>query len=96
MTEITGTAEIARPPQVGDVGTIVHVYSDTTVSVECVEGEGLTLWLADFRLGELAHVAAVAGTTGRRGIGPSGQPSVRFFAPWLPRVMLGPSRGCDR
>ncbi len=55
----TGSTKIARPPQVGDVGAIVHVYSDTAFAVECVDFEGLTLWLADFHLAELAPVAAV-------------------------------------
>jgi len=38
----------SRPPQVGDVGTIVFAYDLTSFAVECVNDNGMTVWLADF------------------------------------------------
>ncbi len=47
-----GTEAVMRPPQIGDVGAIVHVHAvDSGVAgylVECVDAEGYTVWLADF------------------------------------------------
>lgn len=55
--EYDGTPGHARPPAVGDSGTIVHEYDpdDPTapVVVECVDAEGHTIWLADFERSEL-------------------------------------------
>ena len=52
----TGTAGVARTPRIGDVGFIVDFYSQDTCAVKCVNAHGLTLWLADFHLGELEFV----------------------------------------
>jgi hypothetical protein len=55
----TGTPGVARRPEVGDVGAIVHVYSERTFMVECVDSDGMTVWIADFHLGELENVRTV-------------------------------------
>jgi hypothetical protein len=54
--EFTGTPGIARPPKVGDAGTIVHVHSDTMFMVECVDSSGRTVWLAEFHRGEIETI----------------------------------------
>lgn len=55
-----GTEGVRRPPKVGDVATIGHEYDpkDLTavVAVEMVNGDGLTVWLADFERTELELV----------------------------------------
>lgn len=53
-----GTDTVARAPQVGDQGTIVHVHEkDVAYIVECVERTtGYTIWLADFYTEELELV----------------------------------------
>jgi Domain of unknown function (DUF4926) len=57
--EYSGTPGIARLPQIGDVGTIVHVYDlRGPYSVECVNAEGYTVWLADFAAEEMEPVQA--------------------------------------
>ena len=47
-----GTKGVCRPPQVGDTGTIVSVLSPDEPNmmyyVECVDNNGLTVWLAGF------------------------------------------------
>lgn len=48
-----GTPEVYRAPQVGDIGTLVYAYDVTSFSVECVNTEGMTVWLADFFAEEL-------------------------------------------
>ncbi|MBQ0936379.1 hypothetical protein [Ideonella paludis] len=52
-----GTATVERVPQVGDVGTVVHVYQPTSTErrfeVEAVDKDGFTLWIADFDAMEL-------------------------------------------
>jgi hypothetical protein len=59
-----GSEGVARPPQLGDVGVIVHVYSkDGMISgyiVECLAKNGYTIWLADFVPEELELVEKVA------------------------------------
>jgi hypothetical protein len=52
------TDGVARPPEVGDVGTIVYADGNLMVMVECVEPSGMTLWLADFYLDEVELVAS--------------------------------------
>lgn len=47
-----GTENVKRPPEIGDVGTIVHFQKDFCV-VESVDSEGYTIWLADFLPEEL-------------------------------------------
>lgn len=51
---------VGRPPAIGDTGTIVHVYAlhdpATPYIVECVDDDGLTIWLADFDRDELEVV----------------------------------------
>lgn len=54
----TGTHRVARPPRIGDIGVVVDIYSADVVAVECVDAHGLTLWLADFHLGELEPIMA--------------------------------------
>jgi hypothetical protein len=48
----TGTPSVCRSPQIGDIGTVVHVYdledSTSAVVVEAVATDGCTVWLADF------------------------------------------------
>ena len=55
-----GSESVRRAPRIGDVGTIVHEYdpsrSDAPVSVEMLDGNGMTVWLADFRREELELV----------------------------------------
>ncbi len=53
-----GTSGISRPPQIGDIGTVVSVCStapdpDPTYIVESVNSAGHTVWLADFLASEL-------------------------------------------
>jgi hypothetical protein len=47
-----GTEGVKRTPQIGDEGTIVHVYTTDGKAagyvVENVNQEGYTIWLADF------------------------------------------------
>ena len=51
---------VGRPPQIGDTGTIVHIYAlhdpATPYIIECVDDEGLTIWLADFDRDEIERV----------------------------------------
>jgi hypothetical protein len=53
---IDGTPTVLRLPMIGDIGTIVHVLSEDAFTVECVDADGLTVWLADFTGGELEVV----------------------------------------
>lgn len=51
-----------RPPRVGDVGTLIDVFTaaghaDRYV-VECCTADGFTVWLAEFLLGELEPAGA--------------------------------------
>jgi hypothetical protein len=54
-----GSENVARPPKVGDIGTVVHVIpakdSATKYIVESVDSNGYTIWLADFVEEELVH-----------------------------------------
>ena len=60
--EYSGTPEITRSPRIGDLGTIVHVYDardpQAPYSVECVNAEGFTIWLADFAAEEMEPLQA--------------------------------------
>ena len=47
-----GTENVKRPPEIGDVGTIVHIHGNFCI-VESVNSEGYTIWLADFLIEEL-------------------------------------------
>jgi hypothetical protein len=46
-----GSADLSRPPEVGDEGTIVHLNDpndpNAPVIVENVDANGYTLWIAD-------------------------------------------------
>ena len=53
---VRGSTFSKRPPRVGDRGSVVMHYS-TTCTVEAVEPDRSTLWLADFVAEELEHVA---------------------------------------
>jgi hypothetical protein len=48
-----GTPGVCRAPQIGDIGTIVFAYDLTSFAVECVNPDGMTVWLADFFSEEL-------------------------------------------
>jgi hypothetical protein len=52
--DFSGSENISRAPQIGDTGTIVHVYDPSKACiVEMVGAGGLTIWLADFESEEL-------------------------------------------
>lgn len=53
---VDGSPGVVRQPVVGDMGTIVHVVGPTRFIVECVDGEGQTLWISDFDLDEIQVV----------------------------------------
>jgi hypothetical protein len=54
---VMGSEGLTRQPRIGDVGTIVHVLkADTAYIVECCDGEGQALWIADFDASELEVV----------------------------------------
>jgi hypothetical protein len=50
-----GSSDVARPPRIGDTGTVVLAHPDPTAPfcVECVDRSGHTVWLADFDAEEL-------------------------------------------
>ena len=56
--QFSGTEGVMRAPEIGDKGTVVHMHerinSEPEFMVESVNGEGFTLWLADFALSEVA------------------------------------------
>jgi hypothetical protein len=56
----SGTEGVCRPPKMGDKGTIINVLDpegpNTIYSVECVDKNGATLWLADFSPEELRRM----------------------------------------
>ncbi len=59
-----GTTGVKRPPQIGDLGTIVHIApgspgKNSWYVVECVDKNGLTVWLSDFIEDELELVEAI-------------------------------------
>ncbi len=54
--DFQGTEGVCRRPQIGDLGTIVFVYEPTAFAVECVDQDGMTVWLADFSADELERV----------------------------------------
>ena len=60
----TGTASAARAPAVGDLATVCHEYQPNDpiarVAVEMVDGNGGTIWLADFDRSELELVVDAA------------------------------------
>src|SRR5262249_23036939 len=46
----------ARPPQIGDVGTVLMRYDPLNFAVECTADEATTIWLADFQSDEIELV----------------------------------------
>ncbi len=56
--EVDGTERVRRQPRVGDLGTVVALLqrgSDTPgYYVECLNEDGLTVWLTEFDRDELA------------------------------------------
>jgi len=55
--EFDGSEGFKRAPQVGDTGTIVHVYpADKDFIIEAVAKDGYTIWLADFSSEELEKI----------------------------------------
>jgi hypothetical protein len=50
--DVLGSFNPSPQPLVGEVGMIVDVRDDA-YTVECVDGEGYTRWLADFAAEEL-------------------------------------------
>lgn len=74
-----GTAGVSRPPAVGDVGAVVHVFpGEQHVTVEAVRSDGMTLWLADFAADELEVIHAAGTRPGARG--PDVEAEVTFLA----------------
>ena len=63
-----GTDGCKRPPRVGDRGTVVLVQAERggprCCTVEMVDAEGYTVWLADFEAEELEAVSAPGRPTG--------------------------------
>ena len=56
VREIDGTPDIMRQPQIGDNGAIVNIMKSnqgTIYTVENVDSEGFTIWLADFTQEEI-------------------------------------------
>ena len=54
---VDGSEGVVRQPEVGDEGTVVHVHSPgRAYIVECVDSQGLTIWLADFVSAELEEL----------------------------------------
>ena len=54
-----GTENVKRSPLVGDQGTIVHLAEDfRQCVVECVDPDGVTVWLAEFDFGELEAISS--------------------------------------
>ncbi|UCD84281.1 MAG: hypothetical protein JSU92_13545 [Deltaproteobacteria bacterium] len=57
---VDGTEAVLRQPVVGDTGTIVNITGEDTdhplYTVECVNSEGYTVWLADFDATEIELV----------------------------------------
>jgi len=57
-----GTDTVCRLPQIGDIGTVVSVLvgrgGETKYIVECVDQNGLTLWLSDFDREELEPLSS--------------------------------------
>jgi len=55
--QYSGSAGVSSPPAIGDIATICHDYAPddpgAPVAVECVNADGLTVWLADFLREEL-------------------------------------------
>ena len=47
-----GTEDVKRSPQIGDIGTIVHLAENFYI-VENVNSQGYTVWVADFLTEEL-------------------------------------------
>ena len=56
--EVDGTQRVRRQPRVGDFGTVVLLLQRGSAPpgyyVECVDDDGLTVWLAEFDRDELA------------------------------------------
>jgi hypothetical protein len=63
-----GTESIRRAPRPGDQGAVVHVHHQNSVpvlyTVEAVDPDGHTLWLADFAPEELSLVSKCPGRSG--------------------------------
>lgn len=59
-----GSHAVKRPPELGDEGTIVYVHHrgsvPTSYTVEAVDTNGNTLWLADFVPEELLLMTRAA------------------------------------
>lgn len=53
---VDGSPGVVRQPVVGDIGSIVHVLGPTRFIVECVDSNGLTVWISDFDLDEIQVV----------------------------------------
>ena len=59
--ELDSTEGIKRAPRIGDTATIVHQYESenpvAAVVAENVDGNGNTIWVADFQPDELELVS---------------------------------------
>jgi len=56
--DVAGTFGFVRDPAVGETGTVVFEYPapDSRVTVQMLDGEGHTLWFADFAKEELEYL----------------------------------------
>jgi hypothetical protein len=59
-----GTPGVWRAPEAGDTGTVVFAYDVTSFAVECVNTDGMTVWLADFFAEELEFLGERNGEPG--------------------------------
>jgi uncharacterized damage-inducible protein DinB len=56
-----GSDGVGRAPQIGDIGTIVHVNAPgENYIVESADASGCTIWLADFALEELEQISTMS------------------------------------
>jgi len=61
---VDGTERVRRQPRVGDIGVVVSLLGGASdpprYYVECVDNDGLTVWLTDFDESELAPTSGRA------------------------------------
>jgi hypothetical protein len=74
-----GTEAVSRAPMLGDCGSVVHVFPGAArVTVEAVNDDGGTLWLADFSVTELEIIEPTGPRPPLRG--PDVEAEVTFLA----------------
>lgn len=60
-----GTAGVKRPPEVGDIGTVIEVFQTTdevVFIVEALDLDGYTIWMSDFHVSELKLISKYIAT----------------------------------